>query len=101
MAMWAGWRYSSTAAAAVAATSTGLCPNHCRSLACRLPGCLDAEEGSRESVDAKCMKLTAPWVRERAAQDEDIEVRARGRAGAAPHICVVWLALGWVAAITC
>lgn len=25
-----------------------------------------AEEGSRESVDAKCMRLTAPWVRERA-----------------------------------
>jgi DNA excision repair protein ERCC-2 len=31
------------------------------------------EEGSRESVDAKCMKLTAPWVRERASSDmEDI-----------------------------
>lgn len=30
-----------------------------------------AEEGSRESVDAKCMRLTAPWVRERAAQDPD------------------------------
>lgn len=26
-----------------------------------------AEEGSRESVDAKCMRLTAPWVRERAS----------------------------------
>lgn len=26
-----------------------------------------AEEGSRESVDAKCTRLTAPWVRERAA----------------------------------
>ena len=33
------------------------------------------EEGSRESVDAKCMKLTAPWVRERAAVDpESVEV---------------------------
>ena len=32
-----------------------------------------AEEGSRESVDAKCMKLTAPWVRERAQQEQDIE----------------------------
>ena len=27
-----------------------------------------AEEGARESVDAKCMRLTAPWVRERAAR---------------------------------
>lgn len=46
------------------------------------PACLGAEEGSRESVDAKCMKLTAPWVRERAAQDEDIEVGPGGWAGA-------------------
>lgn len=29
-----------------------------------------AEEGSRESVDAGCMKLTAPWVRDRASQQE-------------------------------
>jgi DNA excision repair protein ERCC-2 len=28
-----------------------------------------SEEGSRESTDAKCMKLTAPWVRERKDQD--------------------------------
>ena len=31
------------------------------------------EEGSRESTDAKCMKLTAPWVRERAVQDPGSE----------------------------
>jgi len=30
-----------------------------------------AEEGTRESVDAKCMQLTAPWLRERAAQNRD------------------------------
>ena len=29
------------------------------------------EEGARESVDAKCMRLTAPWVRERAAVDPE------------------------------
>lgn len=34
----------------------------------------DAEEGSRESVDAKCRQLTASWVRERAKSDESIEV---------------------------
>lgn len=28
-----------------------------------------SEEGTRESVDAKCMQLTAPWVRERATSD--------------------------------
>ena len=28
-----------------------------------------SEEGSRESTDAKCMRLTAPWVRER--RDEE------------------------------
>lgn len=27
-----------------------------------------ADEGSRESVDARCMRLTAPWVRERARE---------------------------------
>lgn len=32
-----------------------------------------AEEGSRESVDAKCRKLTASWVRERAQTNPDIE----------------------------
>jgi DNA excision repair protein ERCC-2 len=36
------------------------------------------EEGARESVDAKCMKLTAPWVRERARSDggssDDVEL---------------------------
>ena len=45
-------------------------------LARPLPGLLPspcAEEGSRESVDSKCMRLTAPWVRERAQQDQDIE----------------------------
>ena len=31
------------------------------------------EEGSRESVDAKCMRLTAPWVRERAAREPGCE----------------------------
>ena len=35
---------------------------------------LVAEEGSRESVDAKCRRLTATWVRERRASDQDIEV---------------------------
>ena len=30
-----------------------------------------SEEGSRESTDAKCMRLTAPWVRER--RDEGVE----------------------------
>ncbi|KAL4423122.1 hypothetical protein ABPG77_004805 [Micractinium sp. CCAP 211/92] len=34
------------------------------------------EEGSRESVDAGCMRLTAPWVRERAQNDQDIETCA-------------------------
>lgn len=29
------------------------------------------EEGSRESVDAKCRKLTASWVRERAEEEPD------------------------------
>ena len=29
------------------------------------------EEGSRESVDAKCRKLTASWVRDRAVDDPD------------------------------
>ncbi|PRW60183.1 DNA repair helicase UVH6 [Chlorella sorokiniana] len=45
-----------------------------------------SEEGSRESVDAKCMKLTAPWVRERAGQDEDIETCGfyEGLEGAGP-----------------
>lgn len=33
-----------------------------------------AEEGSRESVDAKCRRLTATWVRERHVSDQDIEV---------------------------
>ena len=31
------------------------------------------EEGSRESVDAKCRRLTAAWVREKASEDTDIE----------------------------
>eukprot|EP00242_Pyramimonas_sp_CCMP2087_P004977 CAMPEP_0198219002 /NCGR_PEP_ID=MMETSP1445-20131203/72195_1 /TAXON_ID=36898 /ORGANISM="Pyramimonas sp., Strain CCMP2087" /LENGTH=90 /DNA_ID=CAMNT_0043896281 /DNA_START=92 /DNA_END=360 /DNA_ORIENTATION=- len=31
-----------------------------------------ADEGSRESVDAKCRKLTASWVREKAAEGEDV-----------------------------
>ena len=30
--------------------------------------CTHAEEGSRESVDAGCRRLTATWVRERAAE---------------------------------
>ncbi|KAG1659685.1 hypothetical protein FOA52_004324 [Chlamydomonas sp. UWO 241] len=33
-----------------------------------------AEEGSRESVDAKCRQLTASWVRERAVSDESVEL---------------------------
>lgn len=32
-----------------------------------------AEEGSRESVDAKCRRLTAAWVREKASDDPEIE----------------------------
>lgn len=35
---------------------------------------INADEGSRESVDAKCRRLTATWVRERHASDHDIEV---------------------------
>eukprot|EP00955_Chlamydomonas_euryale_P080485 363429-Chlamydomonas_euryale.AAC.3 len=33
-----------------------------------------ADEGSRESVDAKCRQLTASWVRERAVSDGNIEL---------------------------
>lgn len=34
-----------------------------------------SEEGSRESTDAKCMRITAPWVRERAMQGaDDVEI---------------------------
>jgi len=33
-----------------------------------------AEEGSRESVDSGCRKLTASWVRERAVSDPSIEL---------------------------
>jgi hypothetical protein len=48
-----------------------------------------AEEGTRESVDARCMKLTAPWVRERAGKepDHDIETCAfyEGLEGAGPE----------------
>lgn len=33
-----------------------------------------ADEGSRESVDAKCKQLTASWVRERHVSSPDIEV---------------------------
>ena len=33
-----------------------------------------AAEGSRESVDAKCRRLTATWVRERHVSHQDIEV---------------------------
>ena len=32
-----------------------------------------ADEGSRESVDAKCRRLTATWVREKATSDPDVE----------------------------
>lgn len=35
--------------------------------------CHGADEGSRESVDSGCRKLTASWVRDRAQQDGDIE----------------------------
>lgn len=34
---------------------------------------VSADEGSRESVDAKCRRLTATWVREKATSDPDIE----------------------------
>ena len=32
-----------------------------------------ADEGSRESVDAKCRRLTATWVREKATSDPSVE----------------------------
>lgn len=50
------------------------------------PAPLPSEEGSRESVDAGCMRLTAPWVRERAQNDQDIETCAffDGLDGAGP-----------------
>jgi len=35
-------------------------------------GC--ADEGSRESVDAKCKQLTASWVREKHVSNPEIEV---------------------------
>ena len=35
---------------------------------------MPADEGSRESVDAKCKSLTASWVRERHVANQDIEV---------------------------
>ena len=38
-------------------------------------GCLlAAEEGSRESVDAGCRNLTAPWVRDKAQSDPSVEL---------------------------
>ncbi|KAK2079810.1 hypothetical protein QBZ16_002205 [Prototheca wickerhamii] len=40
-----------------------------------------AEEGSRESVDARCMRLTAPWVRERARRGAEAR---QGDGGAGP-----------------
>jgi hypothetical protein len=33
-----------------------------------------ADEGSRESVDAKCKQLTASWVREKHVSNPDVEV---------------------------
>ena len=33
-----------------------------------------AEEGSRESVDAGCRNLTAPWVRDKAQSDPSVEL---------------------------
>jgi hypothetical protein len=33
-----------------------------------------SEDSSREGVDAKCRKLTASWVRDKAARDESIEL---------------------------
>lgn len=41
---------------------------------CQHSAVLHADEGSRESVDAKCRRLTATWVREKYASDRDIEV---------------------------
>jgi hypothetical protein len=35
--------------------------------------CVPAEEGSRESVDAGCRRLTAAWVREAKIKDPSIE----------------------------
>lgn len=40
-----------------------------------------AEEGSRESVDAKCAKLTAPWIRDKI----DKARKSRGRPGPPPR----------------
>lgn len=36
--------------------------------------CHLSDEGSRESVDARCKQLTASWVRERHISSQDIEV---------------------------
>jgi hypothetical protein len=38
------------------------------------PAAAAAEEGSRESVDAGCRRLTAAWTRERAARDASVEL---------------------------
>lgn len=46
-------------------------------LACLLPmtaTCATAEEGSRESVDAGCRNLTAPWVRDKAQSDASVQL---------------------------
>ena len=48
-----------------------------------------AEEGSRESVDAGCMKLTAPWVRERAGRQRGAtraQQQQRGEGAEVPDI---------------
>jgi hypothetical protein len=36
--------------------------------------CRPTEEGSRESVDAGCRNLTAPWVRDKAQSDPSVEL---------------------------
>lgn len=43
-------------------------------LALTLALALPADEGSRESVDAGCRKLTAAWVREKAASDPLVDL---------------------------
>ena len=61
-------RISQTVTAAVqpAAVTIASAQGACLTLAA-------ADEGSRESVDAKCRRLTATWVREKATSDPDVE----------------------------
>lgn len=81
--------------------SVSLCVRVC----VRLCLCLCAEEGSRESVDAGCRRLTASWVREAKLQDPRIETcdffDAHEKAG---HEALlppgVWQGLAWGMGLT-